>query len=123
MDAPMLIIVEDAWFKTPLNIEVINMIRKTANVIPSSNAVNLDLSLTSSLYASLRIPFTVISFRLADQSSEKGSNKYRMCVTRESDAGHRAKASHDYFARFSGVYVLEGNRRSFGDADNVAERL
>jgi len=59
MEAPMLMIVEDAWFKTPLNIEVMNMIRKTANVIPRSNAVNLDLSLTKSLYASLRIPFTV----------------------------------------------------------------
>ena len=45
----MLMIVEDAWFKTPLNIEVINIMRKTANVIPTSNAVNLDLSLTSSL--------------------------------------------------------------------------
>jgi hypothetical protein len=48
-DAPMLIIVEEAWFKTPLNIEVTNMIRKTANVIPRSNAVNLDLSFTSNL--------------------------------------------------------------------------
>ena len=36
----MLMMVEEAWFKTPLNIEVTNIMRKTANVIPSSNAEN-----------------------------------------------------------------------------------
>ena len=47
--APMLITVAEAWFKTPMNMEVINIIRKTANVMPTSKAVNFDLSLTRSL--------------------------------------------------------------------------
>ena len=41
--APMLMIVEDAWFMTPLNIEVTNIMRKTANVIPSSKCRKLGL--------------------------------------------------------------------------------
>ena len=47
--APTLMMVEDAWFKTPLNIEVTNIMRKTAKVIPISNAENFALSLTSNL--------------------------------------------------------------------------
>src|SRR5579862_9820288 len=57
IEAPTLITVEEAWFKTPMNIEVMNMIRKKANVIPTSSAVNLARSLTKSLYASLKTPF------------------------------------------------------------------
>ena len=47
--APILTTVAEAWFKTPMNMEVINMIRKTAKVMPTSNAVNFDLSFTRSL--------------------------------------------------------------------------
>jgi hypothetical protein len=38
--------------------DVTNTIRKTAKVIPPTKAVNFVLSVTSSLKASLRIPFT-----------------------------------------------------------------
>jgi hypothetical protein len=49
IDAPIFVIVEDEWFITPANIDVMNIIRNAANVTPISKAVNFALSLTSSL--------------------------------------------------------------------------
>ena len=41
--------VADARLRTPANMDVIWIIRKTAKVMPTSSAVNFALSLTSSL--------------------------------------------------------------------------
>jgi hypothetical protein len=57
--APIFITVEDDLCRIPANIDVIMTIKKTAKVIPTINAANFPLSFTSSLYAILRIPFTV----------------------------------------------------------------
>lgn len=48
MDAPRLITVAEARLRTPANRKVIAIIRNTAKVMPTSNAVNFALSLTSS---------------------------------------------------------------------------
>lgn len=57
--APMLVTVEEDLLRIPENMEVIWIIKKTAKVIPTSNAANLPLSFTSSLNAIFKIPFTV----------------------------------------------------------------
>jgi len=49
IDAPRLMTVADARYKTPANSEVIAIIRNTAKVMPTSSAENFALSLTSSL--------------------------------------------------------------------------
>ncbi len=49
--------VAEALLRTPAKSDVMATMRKTANVIPTRSAVNLALSLTSSLHASFRIPF------------------------------------------------------------------
>ena len=49
IEAPILMTVAEARFSMPANSEVISIIRKTANVMPTSSAANLARSLTSSL--------------------------------------------------------------------------
>ena len=49
MDAPMLITVAEDRVRIPANRDVISIIRNTAKVIPTSNAVYFARSLTSSL--------------------------------------------------------------------------
>jgi len=56
--APMFMTVEDDLFRMPANIEVIIVIRKTANVMPTSKAANFPLSFTRSFNAILKTPFT-----------------------------------------------------------------
>jgi hypothetical protein len=57
--APMFITVAEDLYNMPENIDVIITIKKTAKVIPTSNAANFPLSFTNNLYAILRIPLTV----------------------------------------------------------------
>ena len=63
MSAPMLMTVAEARVSTPANIEVIMIIRNTAKAMPMRRVRNLALSLTSSLYASFRMPLTSSMFR------------------------------------------------------------
>jgi hypothetical protein len=55
--AAMLYTVAEARFIMPMKTDVTCSIRNTAKVIPTSNAVNLALSLTKSLYANFKMPF------------------------------------------------------------------
>jgi hypothetical protein len=59
--APILMIWAEALCRIPANIDVIMTIKKTEKVIPTRSAANFPLSFTNNLYASFRIPFTVLS--------------------------------------------------------------
>jgi hypothetical protein len=69
----MFITVEDDLCKIPANIDVIITIKKTAKVIPTSNAANFALSFTKSLNAIFRIPFT--DRLLALRQQRNGENR------------------------------------------------
>ena len=57
--APTLSIDEEARDRIPENIDIIMIIKKTANVTPINKAENLPLSLVSNFKASLKMPNTV----------------------------------------------------------------
>ena len=69
--APMLMTVAEERLRIPANSEVISIIRKTANVMPTSNAANFARSLIRSLYAILRIPDM---FAVAARASREPKN-------------------------------------------------
>jgi len=48
-EAPMLMTVEEEWFRVPANIDGTNSIRSAAQAMPTKRPVNLALSLTRSL--------------------------------------------------------------------------
>src|SRR5579871_4704906 len=91
--AAMLYTLAEARFIMPMNVDVTCSIRNTAKVMPTSNAVNFALSFTSSLYASLRIPFTAPSlfFVLLPRTIHLECHAHRCLYVFENEMGLRLR--------------------------------
>jgi hypothetical protein len=94
-----LMTVDEDLLRMPANNDVISIIRNTAKVMPTISAVKMALSLTSSLNARRRMPFS----DAADEGMPFSSSPVRCQVQQRDNAGNRSHHNDDAQAECDGV--------------------